>query len=57
MVTETPILMDIPISEIRTIPNTYRHADTLGIASHVAVMSQKNETAQTIFILDLERLI
>ena len=57
VVTETPILMDIPLSQIRTIPNTYRHADTLGIASHVAVIPQENETAQTIFILDLERLV
>ncbi len=57
VVTETPTLMDIPLSQIRTIPNTYRDADTLGIASHVAVMSQKNATTKTIFILDLERIV
>ncbi len=56
VVTETPILMDIPLAQIRTIPNAYRHADTLGIASHVAVIPQPNESSQTIFILDLERL-
>lgn len=57
VVTETPILIDIPLAQIRTIPNTYRHADTLGIASHVAVISQENQSSQTIFILDLERLV
>lgn len=56
VVTETPILMDIPLAQIRKIPNAYRHADTLGIASHVAIIPQKNESSQTIFILDLERL-
>ncbi len=56
VVTETPILMDIPLAQIRTIPNAYRQADTLGIASHVAVIPQENGSSQTIFILDLERL-
>ncbi len=57
VVTETPILIDIPIAQIRTIPNNYRNADTLGIASHVAVIPQGEQSPQTIFILDLERLI
>lgn len=57
VVMDTPILMDIPIAQIRTIPNTYRHADTLGIASHVAVIPQENDSSQTIFLLDLERLV
>lgn len=57
VVTETPILIDISISQIRTIPNNYRNADTLGIASHVAVIPQKDRESETIFILDLERLI
>ncbi len=57
VVTETPVLLDIPIGQIRTIPNTYRNADTLGIASHVAVIPQEGESSKTIFILDLERLI
>ncbi len=57
VVNETPILMDIPLTQIRTIPNTYRQADTLGIASHVAVIPQEDDTSKTIFILDLERLV
>lgn len=57
VVTETPILIDIPIAQIRTIPNNYRNADTLGIASHVAVIPEQEQSPQTIFILDLARLI
>lgn len=50
--TETvPILIDIPLSNIRILPESFRHADTLGIASHVAVVSQ-SETTLTLFLLD-----
>ena len=56
VVTKTPILMDIPLAKIRTVPNAYRHADTLGIASHVAVIPKDNGSPQTFFILDFERL-
>lgn len=54
---EAPLLIDVPISEIRLLPNSYRYSDTLEIASHVAITSQENQKTQTIFILDLERLI
>jgi purine-binding chemotaxis protein CheW len=56
LVAQTPTLIDVPATQIRIIPDTYRRADTLEIASHVVVISQEHET-QTIFILDLERLI
>jgi chemotaxis signal transduction protein len=57
IVTEMPTLMEVPLSSVRALPQSYRHADTLEIASHVAVIPQENQTALTIFILDLERLI
>ncbi|MGL5939358.1 MAG: chemotaxis protein CheW [Waterburya sp.] len=56
-VTNAPTLIDVPIAKIRLIPDSYRRADTLAIASHVAVIPQKNDTALTIFILDLKRLV
>jgi purine-binding chemotaxis protein CheW len=57
IVTAMPILMDVPLSSIRILPATYRSADTLAIASHVAVIPQENQSPLTVFILDLERLI
>jgi chemotaxis signal transduction protein len=56
-VTEAPTLIDVPVAQIRLIPDSYRRADTLAIASHVAVIEQKNDPALTIFILDLKRLV
>ena len=55
-VLQTPTLLDIPFSRIRILPISYRHADTLEIASHVAVLPQDDETLQTIFILDVDCL-
>ena len=55
-VLQTPTLLDVPFSHIRILPISYRHADTLEIASHVAVIPQDDETLQTIFILDLDCL-
>ncbi|GAB4532182.1 MAG: hypothetical protein Tsb0014_16370 [Pleurocapsa sp.] len=57
IVNRTPTLIDVLVEQVRTLPNSYRRADTLEIASHVAVIPQNNETSLTIFILDLERLI
>lgn len=55
-VLQTPSLLDVPFSRIRILPISYRHADTLEIASHVAVIPQDDETYQTIFILDVDCL-
>lgn len=55
-VSQAPTLMDISLEQIRLIPDTYRRADTLEIASHVTVISQK-DAVKTIFILDLTRLV
>ncbi|MEM9276880.1 MAG: chemotaxis protein CheW, partial [Cyanobacteria bacterium P01_F01_bin.143] len=55
-VLHTPTLLDVPFSNIRILPLSYRHADTLEIASHVAIIPQEDETSQTIFILDVDCL-
>lgn len=57
MVVNSPSLIDVASEKIRLIPDSYRQADTLEIASHVTVITQEDETSVTIFILDLERLI
>lgn len=56
IVTETPSIIDVPLSNIRILPSSYRNSDTLEIASHVTVMQQENETI-TIFILDSDQLL
>ena len=56
VIDEPPKLLDVPLNKIRTIPASYRHADTLAIASHVAVISQDQDKL-TIFILDPDELI
>ena len=55
-VAEAPSLMDIPLSTIRVLPESYRQADTLEIASHVAVIPQE-EGALTVFLLDVDLLL
>jgi chemotaxis signal transduction protein len=57
LVSEPPALVDVTAAQIRLIPDSYRSSDTLKIASHVTVISQKNADNQTIFILDLASLI
>ena len=61
-VLDSPSLIDVDLSLVRALPNSYRFADTLEIASHVAVVSQPESTSaqattKTIFILDLECLV
>lgn len=51
-----PALMEIPLSSIRVLPESYRHANILGFASHVAVIPQV-EASLTIFLLDIEQLL
>ncbi|MEM8828572.1 MAG: chemotaxis protein CheW [Cyanobacteria bacterium P01_G01_bin.19] len=57
LVLQPPALIDIPQSQIRVIPDSYRRSDTLEIASHVTIVPQKDGTRKTIFILDSQRLI
>jgi purine-binding chemotaxis protein CheW len=47
-----PTLIDIPLPTLRLLPKSYRHSDTLGITSHVALMPQP-EGLLTLFLLDL----
>ena len=56
LVTKTPSLIDVQSSLIRGLPESYRRADTLEIASHVAVIRQE-DTSATIFILDADMLL
>ena len=55
-VADTPVLMDVAVSAIRILPESYRNADTVDIARHVAVIP-KDETSLTIFLLDIELLL
>jgi chemotaxis signal transduction protein len=55
-VPQAPTLIDVSLEQIRQLPEAYRRADTLEIASHVIVIPQEN-TLRTIFILDLIRLV
>ena len=53
---ETPSLYEDAFSQIRTLPESYRRADTLEIASHVTVISQ-NKKQITVFVLDVDRIL
>lgn len=52
---EAPTLIDVPINQIRELPESYRRADTLKIASHVTVLQDKESL--TVFILDVDHLL
>lgn len=56
LVSETPTLVDVPLAQIRTLPESYRRSDTLGIASHVTIIPQEKGQL-TVFLLAIERLI
>ncbi len=55
-VADTPVLMEVPLSTIRVLPESYRRADTLEVASHVAVIHQEG-TPLTVFLLDVDLLL
>jgi len=56
LVSKPPSLIDVPISEIRVLPENYRRSDTLDIASHVTVINNP-DGALTLFILDVPFLL
>ncbi|MEA5508459.1 chemotaxis protein CheW [Crocosphaera sp. UHCC 0190] len=56
LVSQTPSLVDLPLSQIRTLPDSYRRADTLDMASHVTRVQQM-EQLLTVFVLDVDRLV
>jgi purine-binding chemotaxis protein CheW len=49
--TTVPTLRELPLSTLRLLPPAYRKGDTLGIASHVALVPD-GERTWTIFVLD-----
>ncbi|MEB3336171.1 MAG: chemotaxis protein CheW [Leptolyngbyaceae bacterium] len=51
-----PTLLEVPIALVRVLPASYRQADTLGIASHVAVIPQESGSL-TLFLVDIEQLL
>jgi purine-binding chemotaxis protein CheW len=51
-----PTLVDIPLSSLRVLPASYRQADTLSIASHVAIIPQDEHTL-TLFLLSLDEIV
>lgn len=55
-VASVPTLMDVPLSSIQVLPDSYRHADLLAIATHVCHIPQA-ETPLTIFLVDIDQLL
>jgi chemotaxis signal transduction protein len=55
-VAETPVLIEVASSLIRVLPESYRHADTLEVASHIAVIPQEGEPL-TVFLLNVDLLL
>ena len=53
---DTPELMDVPLSLLRVLPESYRRADTLDIASHVALIPLE-QGSLTIFLIDINQLL
>lgn len=57
IVNQTPILLEIPLEQVRVIPDSYRRSDTLDIASHVTVIEQADDMPKTVFIIDVNHLL
>lgn len=51
-----PALMEMPLSSIRVLPQSYRHADVFGFATHVCHIPQE-EAPLTIFLLDVDQML
>lgn len=51
-----PVMREVPLSSVQVLPESYRHADLLAIASHVCHIPQQ-EAPLTIFLLDVEQLL
>jgi chemotaxis signal transduction protein len=56
VVDRTPSLIEVPVSQIRVLPESYRRSDTLEIASHITIIPEKDNSL-TVFLLDVDRLI
>jgi chemotaxis signal transduction protein len=53
--TKSPSMFDIPLSEIRQLPSSFRQADTLGIASHVTIIDKQELVAKDAIQKNSER--
>ncbi|MDX1977993.1 MAG: chemotaxis protein CheW [Pseudanabaenaceae cyanobacterium bins.68] len=51
-----PILREIPIADLHALPANYRDRDSLGVASHMFQIPEK-EIPQTVFLLDTDLLL
>ncbi|MEB3273181.1 MAG: chemotaxis protein CheW [Prochlorothrix sp.] len=55
---DTPRLIDVPSDLVRLLPSSYRKADTLAVASHIAHWTDPaTEAEQTFFVLDVNSLM
>jgi chemotaxis signal transduction protein len=55
---ETPLLLEIPTKLVRLLPDSYRQADTLWVASHMARMPlAEGQPPQSIFVLDMAAVV
>jgi len=55
-VAAVPVLREIPLSKIQDLPESYRQANILGMASHFCYIPQA-EASLMIFLLDVEQLL
>ncbi len=51
-----PALMELPLSKIQVVPESYHQANILAIASHFCYIPQA-EASMIIFVLDVEQLL
>ena len=57
-VMDTPALVDVPRDRVRLLPTSYRKADTLALASHIARWHDAaNPEEKTFFVLDVNSLL
>ena len=57
-VANPPTLTDIPLSAIRPVPSSYRQVAGLGLASHMAVLSETQENKPLkVFLLGMSKII
>ncbi len=56
-IAQTPILVDVPTTDIRALPDAYRRADTLSIASHITRITTETGEVQSVFLLDAAAVI
>jgi chemotaxis signal transduction protein len=55
-VSQLPTMVSLPTDQMQSLPSDYRDRDTLGIASHIVILNQGDQT-ETLFLLDPDRLL